>query len=170
MPSGEAAAQDRASGLMRPATMLATIGGLGRIPGAPGTWGSLVGLGIGLWGVQFCSMPVAAALLVVTLLGCVVVCSQAERELRVHDAPAIILDEVWAMAAVVLLVPRIAISATLLALSFALFRIFDIFKPPPLQHLARLPAGWGVMADDLGAAGYSIFILYALQALVPSLR
>jgi phosphatidylglycerophosphatase A len=47
--------------------------------------------------------------------------------------------------------------------AFLLFRGFDIVKPPPLKRLATLPAGWGIMADDLGAAVYSVFVLLLIR-------
>jgi phosphatidylglycerophosphatase A len=47
-----------------------------------------------------------------------------------------------------------------------LFRAFDILKPVPLPSLARLPAGLGIMADDLGAAVYTILLLWLLRWLL----
>jgi len=38
---------------------------------------------------------------------------------------------------------------------FLAFRIFDITKPPPARQLERLPAGWGILLDDLAAAVYA---------------
>lgn len=53
-----------------------------------------------------------------------------------------------------------------LAITFALFRLFDIVKPPPLRQLEELPGGWGIMLDDLGAAVYTMVVIIVLQALV----
>jgi len=144
----------------RAAVFLATLGGIGRIPWAPGTWGSAVGLGLGLLLARTISQPLSWLLLVLAFLGCVSLCTQAERHLGRHDPPAVILDEVWGMAAIVIALPWTALSATRLAAAFLLFRVFDIVKPPPLKRLARLPGGWGIMADDLGAALYAAAVVW----------
>ena len=99
------------------------------------------------------------ALAVTYVLGALV-CAQAERHLDRHDPPAVILDEVWGMAAVIGLLPWAAASPIWLALGFAVFRLFDIVKPFPLKRLARRSSGWGIMADDLGASIYSMVILW----------
>ena len=143
----------------RSATILATVGGLGNVPLGPGTWGSLVGLFVGLAIVRSLSQPSAAALLSASFVLFASICTVAERELGQHDPGSVILDEVWGMAAVVVAQPWLAASWMLLV-AFVLFRLFDIFKVPPLKLLARWPAGWGIMADDLGAAAYTILILW----------
>jgi phosphatidylglycerophosphatase A len=104
---------------------------------------------------------IAGGVLLLSLVACVMICSKAERELAVHDPPAVILDEVWAMAAVVAATGLLDIGWLILA--FGLFRLFDITKPLPLKHLAQLPQGWGIMADDVGAAGYTIGLLWVLN-------
>ena len=106
------------------------------------------------------------SLLVLTFILCTISCSEAERTLGVHDAPAIILDEVWAMTFIVILNPwAVWLWPGLLGIAFLLFRFFDIVKPPPLKHLARLTGGWGIMADDLGAAVYTVIILWIMTFL-----
>ena len=47
-----------------------------------------------------------------------------------------------------------------LALGFLLFRLFDIWKPPPVRQLEKLPGGTGIMADDLMAGVYGAVVLY----------
>ena len=42
---------------------------------------------------------------------------------------------------------------------FFLFRLFDVLKPPPVRRLEKLPAGWGVLADDLAAGLYAAIVL-----------
>ena len=46
--------------------------------------------------------------------------------------------------------------------AFALFRLFDIWKPWPIRRLEKLPGGWGIMADDLAAGAISALILALL--------
>ena len=93
----------------------------------------------------------------------VIVCARAERELGQHDAPQIILDEVWAMTAIVVGLAQMAPNPSAVWWSFLAFRFFDITKPPPLRWLARLPAGWGIMADDAGAAVYTLLLCWMVH-------
>ena len=139
---------------------LATVGGLGRLPLAPGTWGSVVGLLLGLLAVRMVSFPMDVAVLVAAFPLCAFICTQAERSLGQHDPPSVILDEVWGMAAVIVMLDWTASSWIILVVAFLLFRAFDIVKPPPLKRFASLPAGWGIMADDVGAAAYAILVLW----------
>jgi len=53
-----------------------------------------------------------------------------------------------------------------LVITFVLFRVFDIIKPPPLKKLEQCPGGWGIMLDDLGAAVYTTVIIVALRVVV----
>lgn len=146
------------------AVCLATLGGLGRVRWAPGTWGSLVGLLGGVVTLRWFDWPLwaLAVILAVKFVICAVICTAAERALDIHDAPAIILDEAWAMAAIVMTVPQAVASWPLLLVAFVLFRAFDVVKPFPLKRLATLPEGWGIMADDLGAAAYTVGLLWAM--------
>jgi phosphatidylglycerophosphatase A len=150
-----------------PAIAVATLGGLGVVRWAPGTWGSAVGAVLGLL-TAHAPMRSAVVWAVLTFLVCAWLCGLAERRLRRHDPPAVILDEVWGMWFVVVALPWLAAPATrpwLLA-AFLLFRAFDIVKPLPLPALARLPGGLGIMADDLGAAVYTILSLTGVNWLM----
>ncbi len=146
------------------AASLATLWSVGALP-APGTWGSLIGLVLGVLLVRVFEWRVTVPVLIISFGACVAVCDGAERQLRRHDPPSVILDEVWAMGAVVILLPWLIWSVMRLALALALFRFFDIAKPIPLKPLARLPGGWGIMADDAGAAAYTIATLWLLHKL-----
>ncbi len=53
-----------------------------------------------------------------------------------------------------------------LAVAFLFFRIFDVLKPFPLRRLERLPGGWGVMLDDIGAGLYTLIIVLILKSLL----
>ena len=141
-------------------SIVATVGGLGYLPWAPGTWGSAVGLILGLLCVRTLSWSAALIALPLSFVVGALVCTHAERALGQHDPPAVILDEVWGMAAVILIFPWITFSWALLVVAFLSFRAFDILKPPPLKRLARLRGGWGIMADDAGAAAYTALVLF----------
>jgi len=141
------------------AALVATVGGLGRVPWAPGTCGSVIGVLAGWSVVRGVDPTQWTALLMVSIIAGALICTKAERALRRHDPPAVILDEVIGMATVLLLWPALTWFASRLVIAFALFRLFDIVKPPPLKWLARWPSGWGIMADDLGAAIYVVLVL-----------
>ncbi len=150
----------------RIAWLIATIGGLGHVRFAPGTLGSLVGLIAGSAAVVCLSPPMRWLLLGAGFVLAAVLSTAAERALGGTDPPAIILDEVWAMAAVLVFLPWLVRSWMWMAAACFFFRAFDILKPPPARRLSRLPGGWGVVADDLAAALYTVVLLVFLRRLL----
>lgn len=150
------------------ALWIGTVGGIGYLPWVPGTWGSLVGLLAGLLMHRWLDPLMAVGLFLVLCPLVASVCTHAERELGRHDAPPIVLDEVVGMAAIILLLPPGALTPIWGVAAFLSFRLFDIVKPPPLRRLARLPAGWGILADDLGASAYSCLLLWGIPMLTQS--
>jgi phosphatidylglycerophosphatase A len=140
------------------ALLVATAGGLGRAPLAPGTVASLVTAAV-LWLLAL-SWPALAVLFVaVTLVG-TWAADVAERALAVKDPGAIVVDEVAGMILAVLAVP---LSPAALIAGFLLFRVFDILKPFPANVAQRLPGGVGVMVDDLIAGVYALALLLMAQ-------
>ncbi len=137
---------------------LATGGGAGYLPWAPGTAGSCVGLLIGCLTASYAA-PLRAGLLVMALLIGVAVSTSAERAAGAHDPSFVVIDEVWGMWAAIAAFPSLLQAPGMMALAFVLFRLFDIVKPPPLKWFAKAPAGWGIMLDDVGAAAYTILLL-----------
>lgn len=140
-----------------PAVLLATCGGLGEIPVAPGTFGALAGL-LAATALAHGGLPRGAEVLILTavnLLG-VVACGRATRLLgRGEDPGAIVLDEAASLPLALLVVPCASRSPAILAAAFVLHRLFDISKPFPCRRLEHLPGGLGIMADDWGAAAYT---------------
>jgi len=143
------------------ARFLATVGYLGEVLPAPGTTaGSLAGVGVFLltpkapWGV----------LLGVVLTGVAVVFCGLEAARRgVRDPGPVVLDEVvgqwWALS--LMAWGGVAMRPWALAAGFALFRLLDVLKPPPIRQVERLPGGYGIVADDL-LAGLVAGLLGAL--------
>ncbi len=86
---------------------------------------------------------------VILVLGAII-SGKAEKDLG-HDARPIVIDEVMGMGLALLFVPK---RIVYYVIAFVLFRIFDIVKPFPARQAERLPAGWGVMADDLVVGVY----------------
>jgi phosphatidylglycerophosphatase A len=98
-------------------------------------------------------LAVVAAL---TLIG-VWACDRTARDLQTDDPGAIVWDEVAGYLVTMTAAPS---GWVWVLAGFALFRLFDIWKPFPIAWLdARVPGGFGVMLDDVLAAGYSILLL-----------
>ena len=143
-----------------PVHLLAFGFGTGLSPKAPGTVGTLVGFPLFF---LLMPLPLTAQLLLLALLFVVGVgvCEQTGRALGVADYGGIVWDEVVAFALVLAFVPA---SWLWWGLAFGAFRLFDIVKPFPIRQLeARIKGGFGVMLDDMLAAGYSIALLQLLQ-------
>jgi phosphatidylglycerophosphatase A len=132
------------------ALALATAFGVGYVPMAPGTFGSLVGLV--LWTV----LPASPAMQVVAIAVVFVVGSWsagvAERHFARTDPSHVVIDEVLGILMTLFLNPVRWPGAIL---GFLLFRVADVIKPFPANRLERLPGGLGVMADDAMAAIYA---------------
>jgi len=146
----------------RVAVGIAAVGPFGFVPIAPGTAGSAAGLGV-WWAVRATGGAglEIAVLLVVTVVG-VVTASATEAQYGRTDPRVIVIDEVAGMLLTLLLVP-VGLGGAIVG--FVLFRLFDVFKPPPVRQAERLPGGWGVVTDDLVAGLYSQAVLRLLLAL-----
>jgi len=112
---------------------------------------------------------VTAALLVLASVACVAWGRYAETRFGRKDAAEVVADETAGVAPAVLVAIAMTGSGTdgrLLALgaSFVLFRVFDILKVRPARRLEALPAGWGVLVDDLVAGAYAALVLAAAIA------
>jgi phosphatidylglycerophosphatase A len=157
----------------RAAVLLATGFGIGYLPIAPATWASAV-VALLLAGIapRLGAGPLLALAALVTIAA-VPISGIAERTLG-HDAHPIVIDEVAGMLVSVAWVPGIrgelggAREAVLLAAAFALFRFFDIVKPPPVHQSQRLPGGLGVVTDDVLAGLYTNLVLHAIAGLWPA--
>jgi phosphatidylglycerophosphatase A len=145
----------------RLALLIATVGGVGHAPFAPGTVASAItALALGL-------LTPSRAMLLVLVLAVILIgtwaAQDAERSLGGKDPGAIVIDEVAGMAVSVLAVP---LTPAVLAVAFVLFRVFDIVKPYPANELQRLRGGVGVMIDDLVAGVYALLLVVAARALL----
>jgi phosphatidylglycerophosphatase A len=143
------------------ALAIATVGGTGWAPLAPGTVASALTLLV-LWLVPFSRAGLVLFFVAVTLIG-TWAADHAERALGSKDPGAIVIDEVAGMTLSVLVLP---LTIPVLAVAFVLFRIFDVVKPPPARQAQALPGGAGVMVDDLIAGLYALVLVAALRALV----
>jgi len=131
--------------------------GSGLSPRAPGTVGTLLGW-LSFVVADVWLEPVHwAAVLPLAFLAGIWACGRTGRDLGVADHGAIVWDEIVAIWLVLLFVS--GGWAEQLA-AFAVFRFFDIVKPPPIRYYdAKLKNGFGVMFDDLLAALYTLLVL-----------
>jgi phosphatidylglycerophosphatase A len=144
-----------------PAHFIALGFGAGLFPVAPGTAGTLLALPL-WWLFGGDGDPVLLLAVLTFLFGLGVwACGVSGRDLGVADHGAMCWDEVVAFLLVLALVPE---DPAWQAAAFVLFRTFDILKPPPIRQAeARFKGGFGVMFDDILAAGYTLLVLAVMK-------
>ncbi len=160
----------------RPAWWLATGFGSGYLKPAPGTWGSLAGLGAWLalvWVVRGWTLPawlLLAAPLPLTLMA-VWAADAVVAETGQKDPSFVVADEwagVWIALTPLLFTVTIqpqpwTLWAARLVGPFMLFRLFDIWKPGVVDRSQHLPGGWGVVMDDVLAGLLAALIVWPLD-------
>jgi len=133
--------------------------GVGYLPLAPGTFGSLVGVGIFWLLVRANPLVIVVAILAVTFAG-IWAGSRVEQVSGRKDPGKVVVDEVAGQMIALFpltLLGRWSIGAVIL--SFILFRVFDIVKPYPANRLQDLDGGMGIMFDDLVAGVYGAVVV-----------
>ena len=138
--------------------LIATVGFIGRIPWAPGTFGSVIGVFFAI-GLSYANWFVyIGALFAIIALG-IWSAGAYEKATGRHDPKEVVIDEVAGYLLTVLWVPP---TVQNLFIGFLLFRLFDIWKPFPISWIdKKVPGGFGTIADDL-AAGFAGFLLMHL--------
>ncbi len=140
---------------------VATFFGAGYLKPGPGTWGSVGAMLV--WAAfamgahpsrQTLLSTLIAAIAVVIAVG-VPAATIAEREAGRTDPGFVVIDEVAGQWITLLFCPPDWAHALI---ALILFRIFDITKPFPVRRLERLPAGWGIVFDDVAAGLYALGI------------
>lgn len=150
---------------VRLATFFASGFGIGFVPFAPGTFGSLLGIGlVGLLALTGITQAWYAVLCVAVFLLGVPCTRRAAEAAGAKDPGWVVLDEIAAILFLFITVPFNSVTAVL---GFVLFRVFDILKPWPIRLLERLPHGWGIMTDDVAAGFYTGLVLALLRLAVP---
>jgi len=154
--------------------LLLTGLGTGYLPIAPGTWGSAaacivyLAVAFGSGGRQTCLTGSMLVVIVAASLVCGLLGKWAEAEFGKKDPGAVTADE-WAGQAVTLCWLPLGTGPVgwLIAagVGFVAFRVFDIIKPPPASTLEKLPAGWGILADDLAAGAMANIVLQLVMRL-----
>ena len=147
-----------------PAHFIAFGFGAGMARFAPGTFGTLLAWPFGSLIHGLAPASLAGTLVALFVLG-VWACEVSARHLGIEDHGGMVWDEFVAFLLVLAIVPS---QLGWQAAAFLLFRAFDIANPPPIRDLERrFAGGFGVMLDDLVAAGYTLIVLALMQRLVP---
>jgi len=147
-----------------PAHFIAFAGGAGLAPFAPGTFGTLLAFPLFALQAAYADDLTQVLVFIIFFLIGAWACQATGRTLGVSDHGGMVWDETVAFLIVLFFTPagwlwQIA--------AFVLFRFFDIVKPPPIRHFDRtLKNGFGVMFDDLLAAGYTLFVLALAKTLI----
>ena len=146
--------------MIRLANLISTWFGCGRSPVAPGTVGSAAAILIAIVIVRFTGLaPVGFAVLAALLLGPAIwAAGVSARAAKLEDPQFVVVDEVIGQWIALAGAPTLNWKSYLAA--FALFRLFDIWKPPPVRQLERLPGGIGINADDAMAGIYAALVLF----------
>jgi phosphatidylglycerophosphatase A len=146
--------------------VFASVCYIGFIPGAPGTYASLVTTILFFLVYRFAGgIPPALHLSIVCLISLAGILASAEISRRTgrEDPSFIVIDEVAGQLLTFLFLP---ISWLNLILGFIAFRVFDMWKPFPIRKLESLGSGVGVMADDLLAGVYASVLLHLLNLFI----
>ena len=146
------------------ARFIATAGGAGYSPIAPGTCGTAVAVPLAyaastlpLWGF--------ALITIATILVGIWAADVSDAFWGTHDSGRIVIDEVAGYFVTLLAIDRT--DWALLTLGFVVFRFFDIVKPPPVRWIDQnVPGGAGVVLDDVGAGILGCAALYGLSLTV----
>jgi phosphatidylglycerophosphatase A len=146
----------------RAAAVVATLAGIGRIGPGPGTLASLVTLPLA-WLVSRGGVPSLVALALTAFAIGWWASAAYVRETRAQDPSEIVIDEVAGQALTLAFAPQ-PLGIIWIIAGFALFRLFDIWKPWPVSFVDRqIHGGFGVMADDIVAAIYAGLVLLAAR-------
>lgn len=140
----------------RLALIIATCAGIGRVPFAPGTFGSIPGILLAVALHRLGNIWIEAAVIAVVFAVGVWAATEAERAFALIDPGPVVIDEVLGMLMTLAWLP---LSLTGVLVGFLLFRVLDVLKPWPARRLEDAPAGWGIMLDDAMAGAYGQLLL-----------
>lgn len=122
----------------------------GHVPIAPGTAGTLFCVLV-LWFLPV-ENPLAMSVIAAAIFVSGVKAAGNLEPVWGKDPGKITIDEAAGMTVALIGIPK---TAEIWFAAFILFRVFDIFKPPPVRQMEYLPHGWGVMMDDIIAGIYA---------------
>jgi phosphatidylglycerophosphatase A len=145
---------------LRSANLVSTWFGCGYSPFAPGTAGSAAALAIGIALHEYAGFSWWQFLLLAAVLfgPAVSAASITAEAVQRKDPSIVVVDEVIGQWISLAGARRFNWESYLAA--FVLFRLFDIWKPPPVRQLEALPGGLGINADDVMAGIYAALVLF----------
>ena len=138
--------------------IIATGFGCGYSPTAPGTAGTILALVIGYFLIGGNLPWLIAATLLFTIIG-TISADFVEKNSGNHDPSIVVVDEIAGMLLGLWAVP---VEPIPYLVAFGFFRLFDVTKLFPIDNLQRLPGGWGIMFDDIGAGIYTLAAMHLL--------
>ena len=150
--------------LKDPFQFVATLGGIGMLPKAPGTFGSIAAWVIFVYLSHFISMINMLILTILFFILSIWICNKASKDLENKDHKSIVIDELvgmWIALLPVLVIANSQYERTIYALAALIFfRLFDILKPFPISYFDKnYKNGFGIVIDDA---------ISGLLAVVPS--
>jgi phosphatidylglycerophosphatase A len=139
-----------------------TVFFIGYLPFIPGTFGSLVGVGLFIF-LKAQSFYCLILLLLLLIIG-FLVCGKLEKALNKKDPSCIVIDEVCGMLLGLSFMP---LDAKIIFLGFLFFRILDTLKPYPASGLQNIKGSLGIISDDIVAGLYTNILLQLILKLTP---
>ncbi len=136
---------------------IVTMLGVGNLPKAPGTWGTLAAMPLALLPSEYRFETILAFIVIFSIISIPII-NKIERTHN-SDPSFVVIDEaigIW----IIMLLPYFHSSIFVMVEGFILFRLLDIFKPFPISYLNDKKGGLFVIADDVAAALLSLLILY----------
>ena len=153
--------------LRNPFHLIATLGGIGKLPFAPGTWGSVTALILFIALSHYVNMLLVGS---IVILFSIWICERASVDLDDKDHKSIVIDELAGMW--LALMPALYLSSqtsrtSYAVIAFIFFRLFDIWKPFPISYFDKnFKNGFGIVLDDLLAGFFAILPAWFLVQLV----
>lgn len=157
--------------LKNPYHLIATLGGIGKIPIAPGTFGSIASWLIFIYISHFIDSTLMFILTVLFFILSIWVCEKISKDLAVKDDKSIVIDEfvgIWIAMLPVFFIANSQYERTIYALAALIFfRLFDILKPFPVSYFdERYKNGFGIVMDDVIAGLIAIIPSYIVLVLL----
>ncbi|MBW1803242.1 MAG: phosphatidylglycerophosphatase A, partial [Deltaproteobacteria bacterium] len=141
------------------ALCLSTWFGVGALPGAPGTYGTIGAIPLAIWMMHTGVLFDFLLMIFIILVG-LWSSGRSQKMVGQDDPQEVVIDEVAGYVLTVFLHPPSWIA---LGAGFVFFRFFDICKPFPVRHLEKMPGGLGIVADDLMAGIYANLCLWVMR-------
>ncbi len=134
----------------------------GKAPFMPGTFGSLVAIPFG-YVASFFALPIKFIMFLAVFFIGVFVSGRFEHFFGSKDPSCVVIDEIAGLFLLYILFP---FTPVYVVCGFIFFRIFDIIKPAPIHYLESFLGGWGIMADDIGAALYACAACFVIKVII----